>query len=26
VSHTTRMGAARGALLVAEYLADQGHI
>jgi aspartate-semialdehyde dehydrogenase len=26
VSHNTRMGAARGALLVAEYLADQGHI
>ena len=26
VSHNTRMGAAKGAILVAEYLAHQGHI
>jgi aspartate-semialdehyde dehydrogenase len=26
VSHNTKMGAARGALLVAEYLVHQGHI
>jgi len=26
VSHNTKMGAARGALLVAEYLAERGHV
>jgi aspartate-semialdehyde dehydrogenase len=26
VSHNTKMGAAKGAILVAEYLARQGHI
>jgi aspartate-semialdehyde dehydrogenase len=26
VSHNTKMGAAKGALLVAEYLVHQGHI
>jgi aspartate-semialdehyde dehydrogenase len=26
VSHNTKMGAARGAILVAEYLAYRGHI
>ncbi len=26
VSHNTKMGAARGAILVAEYLVHQGHI
>jgi hypothetical protein len=26
VSHNTKMGAARGAMLVAEYLAERGHL
>lgn len=26
VSHNTKMGAAKGGILVAEYLAQQGHI